>query len=170
MYLKLLQMSTTIYKEKILAVNYKYVTLSKFGTAIKFGECNKIDKTSDLYNSCLQHSNKNIKPLAWIYLGMGHNAVVIDDGNEFYHFLHVGGSNDWERIARTKAYHLYKFDEPSGKMNDLNNNTFIYPNDINMVEAVEKIYNKLAYGTDLLKDMEKFDEAFNKAITELKFD
>ncbi|XWV26437.1 putative orfan [Tupanvirus soda lake] len=164
-------MSTTVYDKKIeahiLVKNCKYIYLKKCGISIKYNQCNKFDIDSDLYVSCINHKNKNIKPLAWAYLGMGHYAIIIDDDNGFYHSLHIGGSNDWERLANVVSYNLYNFDEPCGRISDLDTDLNIYPNNMNMVNKINKIYSKLAYETNLVQNMDKFFDVFYKEVAKL---
>lgn len=135
------------------------VTLTRMDGNTHYGTCSQLTKDDFLYDSLVTHSNKNIKPMAYGYLGLGHYGVIIDDGIGNYHCLFVGGSNGYERLECSTSYQLYTFNNPSGKIDELSHETEIVFNKISMNPEVLKLCYEL-----LDDDCPKTEEDFHEKI------
>lgn len=88
------------------------------GKYLKFGTLEQ-----DNYMYKIIKTNINAKEiLLYHYLGMGTYGFVIEDNNEGYHNIIIGGANIYDKIHSYILYYLYDFSIPCGKLKDLNNN------------------------------------------------
>lgn len=90
----------------------------------KYSACKLVDETECELITSLFDTNKQIQPLAYLELSLGHMGLIIGyDGH--YHCLLMSGSNGYESMQSAISFKLYKFDQPSGKLTDLKNDTNI---------------------------------------------
>ncbi len=132
----------------------------------RYGDSQEMTTEHPFYDRLNSHPRIS-KPLINAYLGQGFQGLVVADKEDNYHCLVVGGNNGYTQLDNEIAYELYSFDQPAGKVADLNAETEITFCDMELDDEVYKYYktffNELFVTHTLTEEklMEMLKEKFN---------
>lgn len=141
------------------------VYLEKSHLTHNFSDCIEMKPDDPTYLLMKKYNPNKMTPMVYVPAGMGHFGVIVKDQNDNYHSIVMGGSNDWERLENLLAFSLYRFNEPSGKVSDLCDDTKITFNYATMNKPTSRIYGYLI--KDDIKSL-TFDEIHTLFMNKLK--
>lgn len=119
------------------------VYLEKSHLTCEFSDCMTMKPDDSIYSLLIKSNQYHFTPIAYKPAGMGYFGVIIKDQNDCYHSLMIGGSDDWDRLENLLAFSLYRFNELTGKMCDLHDDTKITFNFIIMNKPTSRIYGHI---------------------------